>query len=209
MQFDATKGPMMPTGYTAKLYEGEEQTFPEFVLSCAHAFGALVTMRDQAVDSPIPDEFQPDSHHEKQIRIAKARLVTLGEMTPENAARHAKEDHDQAVIVRDKARAERDARRERYEAMLADVDKWQPPTEEHQGLKEFMADQLRESIKFDCGMDYWPELPTLDGEEWMRQQVAKAERDVAYHTEEHQKEVERTEERNAWVRALRESLSSV
>lgn len=197
----------MPTGYTAKLYEGEEQTFPDFAMTCARAFGALIEMRDMGLDARIPDEFEPPTYHEKEIRIAKARLATLGEMTPENAARHAKEDYDQAVIAREKAETERNARRERYEAMLADVDKWQPPTEEHQGLKTFMADQLRESIKFDCGMDYWPDLPTLDGAEWMAQQVAKAERDVAYHTEEHQKELERTESRNAWVRALRESLS--
>ena len=35
--------------------------------------------------------------------------------------------------------------RERYETMLAEVEAWQPPTPDHEELKRFMADQLRES----------------------------------------------------------------
>lgn len=35
----------MPTGYTSKLYEGEEQTFEEFLLTCARAF-SHIELRD-------------------------------------------------------------------------------------------------------------------------------------------------------------------
>ena len=34
----------MPTGYTAALYEGKNQTFKEFATQCARAFGACIDM---------------------------------------------------------------------------------------------------------------------------------------------------------------------
>jgi hypothetical protein len=34
----------MPTGYTAKIYNGVPQTFEEFALDCARTFGALITL---------------------------------------------------------------------------------------------------------------------------------------------------------------------
>ena len=45
----------MPTGYTAGILEGE--TFEQYALQCAKAFGALVMMRDEPSDAPIPDQF--------------------------------------------------------------------------------------------------------------------------------------------------------
>lgn len=64
----------MPTGYTAKLHNGEEQTFPEFVMSCARAFGALITMRDDPADAEIPDEFKPSDYHVRELEKARERL---------------------------------------------------------------------------------------------------------------------------------------
>ena len=38
------RGDNMPTGYTIDLYEGKEVTFEEFVMKCARAFGALISV---------------------------------------------------------------------------------------------------------------------------------------------------------------------
>ena len=62
----------MPTGYTAKIADG--QTFEEFILSCARAFGALVEMRDEPADAPIPEEFKPSAYHTTQIGVARAKM---------------------------------------------------------------------------------------------------------------------------------------
>lgn len=43
----------MPTGYTADLME-KGMEFKPFVLQCARAFGALITMRDDSLDAPSP-----------------------------------------------------------------------------------------------------------------------------------------------------------
>ena len=56
----------MPTGYTATLME-KGQTFQEFIMGCARAFGALIEMRDSPNDAPIPDKFEPSDYHAKRL----------------------------------------------------------------------------------------------------------------------------------------------
>lgn len=35
----------MPTGYTSEIYQGEEVSPKDFLLTCARAFGATISMR--------------------------------------------------------------------------------------------------------------------------------------------------------------------
>jgi hypothetical protein len=56
----------MPTGYTAKLME-EGQSFPEFAMRCARNFGALIMMRDESLDVPIPEQFEPSDYYRKKL----------------------------------------------------------------------------------------------------------------------------------------------
>jgi hypothetical protein len=72
-----------------------------------------------------------------------------------------------------------------------------------------MAEQIIESIRFDCSGDYYAK-PTdrITGAEWADKRRAKLARDVVYHLKEHAAEVARAESRTAWVRALRASLAT-
>lgn len=198
----------MPTGYTSKLYEGEPQTFPEFALSCARAFGALITMRDDAMDAPIPDEFQPSSYHQERLAEAEARLVELERLDIRECAARSLAEYEQAQKARDDSAQKKAELKARYEAMLRDVQAWRPPTPEHIEMKKFMAQQLTESIDFDCSMDFWPEVEHLSPEVWRERKIGKARDDIAYHGQHHREEVERAESRTAWVQALRASLAS-
>ncbi len=49
----------------------------------------------------------------------------------------------------------------------------------------------------------------VSGVIWLEEQKAKATKDLAYHTDERRKEIERTESRNRWLSDLRVSLVSV
>lgn len=199
----------MPTGYTAKLYEGEPQTFPEFLLSCARAFGALIQMRDDPMDAPIPDEFAPSPYYAEQKAKGEARLAELQAMSDNEADTAAQAAYDQAVAAWDEIEAKRKAMKQRYEAMLAEAEAWTPPTPDHQGLKDFMVKQLTESIDFDCSMDYWPRPNRLHGSEWLEQEIARSERMVEMDRKHYDEEVERSANRTAWVKALRESVSTL
>lgn len=196
----------MPTGYTAKLCDGKKQTFAEFALTCARAFGALVTMRDEGLEVPIPKKFEPSPYHSEQIAKAHERLGIAERMSAAEAEKAARVEYEVALADYTKARQENDAKRGRLRAMRHEAEEWAPPTPDHAGLKKFMLEQLDTTIKFDCNDDY-PTRPVLKtGEEKRRSEVEKALADIAYHDAELAKERQRCAERTEWVRALRASL---
>lgn len=195
----------MPTGYTAPVQSGEIADFATFAMQCARAFGALVTMRDEPVDAPIPERFESTDYHARELSAAVARLADLQAMSPEEVARASVKAHADAYaswMERERTRREQ---RARYEVMLAQVDAWEPPTDGHEGLKRFMREQLTESIGFDCGEPYpEPVSPGPDG--WLAAQIEKAEWSAAYHAKADREERERVEGRNRWLADLRASL---
>lgn len=196
----------MPTGYTADLYEGKDVSLPQFVLTCARAFGATVTMRDEPLDAPIPDEFAPSDYHERRRAEARAALAEAEAWTDEDAAREAGRDYAKALAAYRESERKRLALKQRYEAMLDQVLAWEPPTDDHVNLKTFMVEQLQESIRFDCTP--LPEPTREDPATYKARQVKRHTESIAYHAREHAAEIARAEGRTQWVSALRQSLAA-
>lgn len=199
----------MPTGYTATLCE-KEQPFSEFVMGCARAMGACVMMRDDPFDAPIPERFEPSDYHTKKVAEAEQALASLDassddELSAEAAAYY----HRRVRELRDRI-SKNIKTTYRLNLMLAEVEGWLPPTPDHIGLKDFMRQQLRSTIDFD-GNSEWEEkelssLRPMTAREWRQKESDRLLKEIEYHTKGHADEVERTEARNAWIKALRESL---
>jgi hypothetical protein len=190
----------MPTGYTSKIHDGEAVSFPQFAMTCARAFGALIEMRDEDLTAPIPQEFTPSPYYtEARVRAAE-RLAEVKAWTPEQARAEAAEQV--AAIEKSNARA-RDLR-EKYAAMAAEAEAWLPPTPDHEELKRFMLQQLHESARFDCHEMEAPAPP--DGAAYQAQQITSAREAVARARQHQAEEIERARDRTEWVRALRASL---
>jgi len=196
----------MPTGYTADIKDGI--SFETYAMNCARAFGACVTLRDEpGGGEQIPYVFEPSDYHAKEAQKERDALAALLALTPAQRERRAKKAWDDAETSRLMMLEERRKTREAYEAMLAKVHAWKPPTPEHEGLHNFMATQIIESISFDCDGTYGTEpTPRLTGEQWAAQEVARLKRSIAYHEKEHAEEVERAASRTRWVRELRAAL---
>jgi hypothetical protein len=194
----------MPTGYTAKLVS-EGQTFNEFVLTCARAFGACVMMRDNNPDElPTPDAVATDySHYESRLSALYSQLKSLLKMTKaeqqvygETKLKEERERHEQ-----------REARRllenSRIEEMVGFVNLWIPPTQEHQQLKEFMLQQLEVSQTFNYALP----LELMSPEEYYRNAVSETRENIRDAQESLTKERERSAARVRWVRELYSSLA--
>lgn len=195
----------MPTGYTADVRSGKVTDFAEFVMRCARNFGALNSMRDEAMDAPIPEEFQPSTYEDMELRKAKAELAHLQSMSPAEAEAEAGLEYAHRTEEYRKALAGRAEDRKRYEAMLAKARMWHPPTPDHKALKEFMVQQLQESIKFDCDF-FWAAPARQTGDEWHRSAVESTMKRIGDYAKYREEEVTRAESRTRWVRQLRESL---
>lgn len=195
----------MPTGYTADI--AKDIDFTQYLLGCARAFGALVTMRDAPAGAEIPEVFEPSDYNAKALVVAQNRLAELEKMKPAEAERAAASAYDEQETRRHVRLEEITALRGKYEAMLAKAKAWRPPTPEHQGLADFMQEQIVRSIDFDCGTSYY-DKPTerLTGAQWLADARESAQRDIGYHTKHHADEVKRCADRTEWVKALRASL---
>lgn len=197
----------MPTGYTWGVANGEITELEPFVWQVARGMGALITMRDEPPDAPVPDRFEPSQYHAKQLAEARQERDRIRAMTADEAANAAAASI--AEYERDKAQAEREnaAQRARYEAMLAKVNAWSGAPE---GIREFAIRQLHDSIEHDCPVffHFYRDRPSGDGEEWRAAKLAKLERDILYHAKAQAEEEERTEQRNLWMAQLRRSLAA-
>ncbi len=195
----------MPTGYTHKLYAGDKQSFPEFAMECARAFGALIHMRDDRMDAPIrPAEIS--DYNQKQLEQALAKQKWLNSLTGKECEQEARKQYGDAMEYYNKTAKERAALQTRYELMLGQVEAWKPPTKDHEGLKKFMIEQLTTSIEGDCDMRYFPVPERKTGEQWLKDQLEVVAHDIEYHTKEQKEEEERVNGRNEWVEQLKNSL---
>lgn len=194
----------MPTGYTAAIADGI--TFQQYAMNCARAFGALVMMRDEPADAPIPEKFEPSDYHDKAIAESSAELGRLQSLSDaELLAEHATALREHAADYERRV-AESNAIRAKYEAMLVQARAYKAPTPDHQKFAEFMVDQIVNSIDFDCKV-YEREGPPADPHHWRAQECARLVRDIAYHENGKREEIERTTKRNEWIAALRKSLA--
>lgn len=196
----------MPTGYTYPVVEGKITEFPEFAMSCARAFGALISMREEPMDAPVPEEFAPNTdYYDKRIAAGKARLGELLVMTSAEAAAAALAEHEKAIADRDRYLVDKGVEVSRINSMLAKVRAWEPPSPDHAEVKKFMVDQLSISLPG----NYVPTIPSLlDGPAWRSAQIADLDKQIIRDQSERDKEIERAAGRTEWVKKLRASLAA-
>lgn len=193
----------MPTGYTADVADGKITEFKDFALQCARAFGAYVHMRDDPGDAPLrPDE--PSSYYTEALPKAVEEVKRLRSLTDEEWRDEWLADLQRRSTEYRDAIARVSETRTRYEAMLAAVQSWTPPSPDHSELKQFMVEQLTKSIDFDCNVR--PPSTFIDLPIWKNQRLASAAKDAAYLQTEADKDRERVAKRNLWASQLHASL---
>ena len=196
----------MPTGYTGKIYNGEEQAFEEFILRCARGVAAFIGQRDDSPEAPLK-RAEPNNYYGKKMDEVSAELNRLKAMSPQEATAAESEERGRAMDERQKCETEAPVLMERYQRMLSQAKQWKPPTPDHVGLKRFMIEQLETSIDHDCSVEAWPKVPpATSGEEWRSKKIEKALHVLAYYEAENLKEIRRTEEINRWIDQLYESI---
>ena len=198
----------MPTGYTSILEKGNV-SFEQFVMQCARAFGACVTMRDDDFDKSIPNEFKPSTYHLKEIKNINEEIKKVKAMSVQEAAKASQKEYYDEVKSYKRYISKADRLRKIYEDMLKKVNDWKAPGDICK-LKEFMIEQLTGSIDNDCNTIYYMEeirkLKLMTGSEWKENKIRGWERDLKYHIKENDEEIDRVAGRNKWIRELRQSL---
>ena len=201
----------MPTGYTAPIYEGEKDfTFERFAMRCARNFGALVHLREKSKEEAIDLEkdFQPNSFYKDMLEVAEKDYQDFLDNPP--TEEQLNKEFDEYVQMEQTRFLEREQKtetiRKRYADMMKKVLAWQPPTSEHQSLKDFMLNQLRDSIEFDCSY-YAPDVTDREGFFKDAMSPDRFLRRISHYREMWEKEVRRSEKCKKWVKDLMDSLN--
>lgn len=199
----------MPTSYTQKLYYGENQTFEDFAMRCARAFGACITMRDDKLDENIPEKFYPSDFHRNEIKEKHRTLDLLLNMTQKQKQNYGQEKINEKINTNQMIIDENNIRNKRFEDMIMKVKQWTPPTKNHERLKEFMLEQLQMSIDnndyYEQNIEEWKQKKPMEVYEHMVQDITT---DIKYHNEQYQEEIERVNSRNEWLQQLRDSFNN-
>jgi len=197
----------MSNGYTYKVKEGEVTELRDFALSCARAIGPCVMLRDCPPDTEIP-EFRVDDYHAKQQATYQQELDDLRAASDNMIEGIVQAKYERRVQENQQRATSNEEVLARYDAMLAKVCAWTPPTHDHEPLKEFMIEQLEQSKQFDCCATsvHAPAVVKETVEAYRLHREEFYANQIMYHAQKHEREVTVTKWRNDYVRALRESL---
>lgn len=197
----------MPTGYTQLLFDNPDATPADFIMRCARAMGACVMMREEPLSAPIPEKFTQDStYHADGLKEAKDKLNAIKLMTPAQVEEQVRSVYEKAEKYRLERYNEAVEVAKRFKTMREQITNWTPPTPEHQGLKDFMLEQLATENE-DWLVKYHSEpVVKLNAAEWLEEQIEQLEKKIAYHTEKQELEDKLLQQRNEWIAKLREAL---
>lgn len=197
----------MPTGYTADI--ANDQSFEDFLLGCARAFGACMHQRDDSAKAK-PKLEAVSNYYEERILEAEAELGALRTMNRDQREEYGNELKERNITAAQDSFNEKVLLKNKYAAMLRDVIAWNPPTQDHRQLKQFMIDQINDSIKVDCDTSYALENLTAatsaDPLKLVDVEISSYERFITFYEQEAIREQQRVENGNRWISALYDSL---
>lgn len=202
----------MPTGYTSQI--AENISFRKFALSCARNFGAAIALRDEDSDVlPNPENVKFNSgknYHENALAQAVADKEKLLSLPKDELQKQFLEWREKTISNAQKRINEQRELRAKYEMMLSHVQNWTPPTEEHVNMKNFMIEQIRGSIGWDCNEKY--ELEEIEKAENSHQasyfwdKIKELDWSIKYHSEHRGEDDDRDSKRSEWIKNLIDSL---
>jgi hypothetical protein len=189
----------MPTGYTCIIHDDPETvTFSDYLHRCVRAFGACIAQKEEGLDAGIKMS-EPDTYHERALTEALLKLEELERRTDSEWGEVFFEEREQSLK---KKREQYEKQRQVYKAhqnILAQARAWEPPTPDHESLKQFMVSQLAEVDRVGYPD---PEFQFPDFETWKADVLESAQWSVDYHREEAEKSRVRYEKSLAWLEAL-------
>jgi hypothetical protein len=203
----------MPTGYTSGIIDGKTKTFEEYAKQCMRAFGATIHMRDDSLNSEYEPR-TPSSYYTDRIFELQKELDDLKNTSDEKLLENIKSKYAEQKEYLAKRVLEKEKTRTLLYKFLNTAINYNPPTEEHVGIKKFMIEQLEMTISSDCDTDYeLTELQKLkslannvDVAQIREELTSSINESLEYYQKEFNKELKRCTDSNLWVEHFLQSL---
>lgn len=198
----------MPTSLTQPIHDNPNFTFEQFAWLCSRSLMPCILLRDTDLRIPTPEDIEKAigagevARCEASLREAEDELRVLESRSEADWEADCAAHHERRVKEHEQAVARQAVVRERFTSMLQQAEAWQPPTPEHEGLKQQMIKQCQAELK-----DQSLERPQLsDAAKYREFALTNALNRKRWRTEDVQKARARVEFKSAWFKALQESI---
>jgi hypothetical protein len=204
----------MPTGYTAGIIDGKITTFEQFATQCSRAFGATIHMRDNPLDSPYEPR-TPSQYYVNSLQSQREKLEETKTMTDEAIVQDFETLLKDSLEYHERELEKTKVNLGRLNSIMEAAKSWVPPTEDHEGVRDYMIDQLEITIKADGDPSYHvnkivqakKELEEgIDPKVYREEKIKEIEDRISYYEGEVQKELERCKQSNDWMDKFLESI---
>jgi hypothetical protein len=200
----------MPSGYTHGVVTGKVTTLKVFAESCMRAFGACIHMKDESSDKKY-EKREMSEYHQAHIESAKIKRKAIEDLSDEQIIKKTTTELEASIRGYEKTIKDKKVIEKRIDSLLEKAKAWQPPTSDHENIKEFMIEQLTDTKKHDADYKYdeelietlQNELDNLDPTEVRATMLDNVDWDINYH----QKALEK-EQNNEWVEQLLNSIEN-
>jgi len=181
----------MPTRYTDCIEN--DVSFKEFAFGCARAFGALYHLRDNMLiyDEPkkrVTCSLYVENMNKAQTEIDKIKNMTDDDINIENMNQYNNEMCEYYETLRRGKEL-----KEKYEQMLYNVLGYNPPSNDFVGYKNFMIDQIENSMNSDCNTSYITKPIKQNSVDWKRNKIKKLLGEIDYNKKQQKEEIGRIE----------------
>lgn len=204
----------MPTGYTAGIIDGKITTFEQFATQCTRAFGATIHMRDDSLDSPYEPR-TPSEYYVNSLQSQREELEKMKAMTDEDIIRDFETSGNDSLEYHEKGLEKDKENLEKLNSILESAKAWVPPTEEHEGLRSFMIEQIESTIHGNGDPSYHVDKIAqikkemeegIDPKVYREKRIKEIEDKISFYQIEVQKELERCKQSNDWMDKFFESI---
>jgi len=203
----------MPTGYTAGILDGEIKTFKQFATLCVRAFGAAIHMKDDSLSVKY-EERVPSDYHKNRLKEDREKMVYTFSITDEQIIQNRLKSLQESKEYHEKHLAKTLKNKKILEDLLHQAQNYKAD-KDYENIKIFMIEQLSETLKYDGNTSYDEnELINLEIQinkkinpsELRNEMLDEINKDIEYHEAEYEKELNRCEESNKWVKNFFNSL---
>lgn len=203
----------MPTGYTARIEDGSITTGKDFLKLCTRAFGIAIDLKDEPLSITTPTKFKPDIYYRNRLDKARAELENAKNMSFEDAKTKMVKSHVNSIKMYKSLAEQYIKHNEKYAKVRAEVEVWNPPTEEHCNLKRFALEQIDISVEKQEWIDYYVQKANekLDDSDeavkrFIAEQIESCYEEVIRAEAAWEEELERVASKNTWMKKFLDSL---
>lgn len=202
----------MPSGYTSLIQNGQAKTFKDFAYACTRAFGACYSLRDRSlsIDFPVLPEDDEIFDYSKKLDEAINDFLIFDQLNED-------EKHDQYILYiksslkfYENQLEEKKKLLSKYQFFLDKAKQFNPPTDDHIAYKDFLIQQLKETISFDCDINYYQNeidrLKNLDFNDWVKVKYETLNNAINTYTELNHKNKDKGKSSQEWLNCIKETL---